>query len=187
MHFGLAGRKNIVARTVGIGIQSFEKLIPQNCFYIDKTDFMREGWENKDDVTLIARPRRFGKTLNMNMLERFLSVEYKDQGNIFEHLSIWKEEKYRKLQGTYPVIAISFAAIKASSFEEARKSLYYLIEKLYNKFDFLLKTDCLNEKEKMFYEYVSVDMDNYAAASSLGTLSEYLCRYYGKPVIILFG
>ena len=173
MHFGLAGRKNIVARTVGIGIQSFEKLIPQNCFYIDKTDFMREGWENKDDVTLIARPRRFGKTLNMNMLERFLSVE-------------WKEEKYRKLQGTYPVIAISFAAIKASSFEEARKSLYYLIEKLYNKFDFLLKTDCLNEKEKMFYEHVSVDMDNYAAASSLGTLSEYLCRYYGKPVIILF-
>ncbi len=174
-----------MARDIGIGIQSFEKLIAQNCFYIDKTDFIREWWENKDDVTLIARPRRFGKTLNMNMLERFLSIEYKDQGKIFEHLSIWKEEKYRKLQGTYPVIGLSFAAIKATSFEEARKSLYYLIEKLYNKFDFLLKTDCLNEKEKMFYEHVSVNMDSYAAVSSLGTLSEYLCRYYGKPVIII--
>ena len=174
-----------MVRTIGIGIQSFEKLMENQYFYIDKTNFIKEWWENGDDVTLIARPRRFGKTLNMNMLERFLSIEYKDQGNIFEHLSIWKEEKYRKLQGTYPVIGLSFATIKATSFEEARKSLYYLIEKLYNKFDFLLKTDCLNEKEKMFYEHVSVNMDSYAAVSSLGTLSEYLCRYYGKPVIII--
>lgn len=88
-----------MARTVGIGIQSFEKLIENQCFYIDKTAFIREWWENKDDVTLIARPRRFGKTLNMDMLERFFSVRYKDQGQVFEGLSIWEEEKYRSLQG----------------------------------------------------------------------------------------
>ena len=121
--------------------------------------------------------------MNINMLERFLSIEYKNQTDIFENLSIWEEEKYRRLQGTYPVIALSFACVKAISFSEAKKSLYYLIEKLYNRFDFLLKTDCLNEKEREFYQQVSANMDNYAAVSSLGTLSEYLCRYYGKPVI----
>ena len=101
-----------MARTVGIGIQSFEKIIQNNCFYIDKTCFIREWWENQDEVTLITRPRRFGKTLNMNMLERFFSVEYRGQGQVFEGLFIWKDENYRDLQGTYPVIALSFADVK---------------------------------------------------------------------------
>ncbi len=174
-----------MARTVGIGIQSFEKIIKENSFYIDKTGFIRQWWESRDDVTLITRPRRFGKTLNMNMLERFLSVEYAGQGEIFDGLSIWKDEKYRNLQGTYPVIFLSFAGIKSSSFDEAKKSLFYLIEKLYNRYDFLLKEDSLNEKEKDFIKNISANMDNYSAISSLGTLSEFLYRYYGKKVIIL--
>ena len=174
-----------MARTVGIGIQSFEKIIKENSFYIDKTGFIRQWWESRDDVTLITRPRRFGKTLNMNMLERFLSVEYAGQGEIFDGLSIWKDEKYRNLQGTYPVIFLSFAGIKSSSFDEAKKSLFYLIEKLYNRYDFLLKEDSLNEKEKDFIKNISANMDNYSAVSSLGTLSEFLYRYYGKKVIIL--
>lgn len=174
-----------MARTVGIGIQSFEKLITENSFYIDKTDFIRQWWENRDDVTLITRPRRFGKTLNMNMLERFLSVEYAGRGEVFEGLSIWKDEKYRKLQGTWPVIFLSFAGIKAASFPEAKKSLLYLIEKLYNRYEFLLKEDSLNKKEKDFISSISVNMDNYSAVSSLVTLSEFLYRYYGNKVIIL--
>ena len=174
-----------MARTIGIGIQSFEKLIENEYFYIDKTDFIKEWWENGDDVTLITRPRRFGKTLNMNMLERFLSIEYEGQGNIFKNLSIWKDTRYRSLQGTYPVIFLSFAAIKSPSFDEARKSLFYLIEKLYNRYEFLLKDDSLNEKEKDFIKNISVNMDNYSAISSLGTLSEFLYRYYGKKAIIL--
>ncbi len=174
-----------MARTVGIGIQSFEKLITENTFYVDKTDFIRQWWENRDDVTLITRPRRFGKTLNMNMLERFLSVEYAGQGEVFEGLSIWNDEKYRNLQGTMPVIFLSFAGIKSSSFSEAKKSMLYLIEKLYNQYDFLLKESSLNEKEKDFIKRISVDMDHYSAISSLCTLSEFLYRYYGKKVIIL--
>ncbi len=174
-----------MARTVGIGIQNFEKLIMENSFYIDKTDFIRQWWENRDDVTLITRPRRFGKTLNMNMLERFLSVEYAGKGKVFEGLSIWKEGKYRDLQGTWPVIFLSFAGIKTSSFSEAKKSLFYLIEKLYNRYEFLLKVDCLNEKESEFIKSISANMDDYSAISSLGTLSEFLYRYYGKKVIIL--
>ena len=174
-----------MARTVGIGIQSFEKLIMENSFYIDKTDFIRLWWENRDDVTLITRPRRFGKTLNMNMLERFLSIEYTGRGEVFKGLSIWKDEKYRNLQGTYPVIFLSFAGIKSSSFDEAKKGLLYLIEKLFKRYVFMLKEECLNEKEKDFIKNISVNMDNYSAISSLGTLSEFLYRYYGKKVIIL--
>ena len=82
-----------MGKTVAIGIQNFEKLIQDGYFYIDKTDFIREWWESGDDVTLIARPRRFGKTLNMSMLETFFSVKYTERGDLFEGLSIWKEEK----------------------------------------------------------------------------------------------
>lgn len=177
--------ENGMKRTVGIGIQNFEKLISENSFYIDKTHFIQEWWENRDEVTLITRPRRFGKTLNMNMLERFLSVAYAGQGEVFEGLSVWREEKYRKLQGTWPVISLSFAGIKASSFPEAKKSLFYLIEKLYNRYEFLLEKSCLNEKEKDFIKGISAHMDNHLAISSLCTLSEFLYRYYGKRVIIL--
>ena len=98
-----------MARTVAIGLQDFEKVRTRNVFYVDKTDFIREWWDNGDDVTLITRPRRFGKTLNMSMVEQFFSVDYADRGELFEGLSIWKNEKYRQLQGTYPVISLSFA------------------------------------------------------------------------------
>ena len=80
-----------MARTVGIGIQSFREIIENDCFYIDKTDFIREWWESRDSVTLITRPRRFGKTLTMSMTEQFFSVEYAGRGDLFEGLSIWKE------------------------------------------------------------------------------------------------
>ena len=109
-----------MARTVAIGIQDYEQLITNDYFYIDKTNFIREWWDGGDSVTLIARPRRFGKTLNISMLEKFFSVEYADRGDLFEGLDIWKEEKYRKLQGTYPVISLSFARIKDNDYQKAR-------------------------------------------------------------------
>ena len=104
-----------MARTVGIGHQNFEHLIANENFYVDKTLFIKEWWENQDAVTLITRPRRFGKTLMMNTVEQFFSVEYAGRGELFEGLEIWKEEKYRKLQGAYPVIFLSFAEIKESN------------------------------------------------------------------------
>ncbi|MEY8337014.1 AAA family ATPase [Lachnospiraceae bacterium 62-35] len=174
-----------MARTVGIGIQSFEKLIKNQYFYVDKTEFIREWWERGDEVTLITRPRRFGKTLNMNMLERFLSIEYAGQGDIFEGLSIWKEEKYRKLQGSYPVIMLSFASMKETSYLNAQKKLCHIITELYNRFDFLLDSGILNENEKEFYRKVSADMEIYTATEALKVISGFLMRYYGKRVIIL--
>ena len=104
-----------MARTVGIGIQDFETIVSNHYFYIDKTRFIRDWWESGDSVTLITRPRRFGKTITMSMVERFFSVNYADGGSIFEGLDIWEDEKYRRLQGTYPVISLSFADIKEKS------------------------------------------------------------------------
>lgn len=174
-----------MARTIGIGIQRFEKLIVNQYFYIDKTDFIREWWENGDDVTLIARPRRFGKTLNMNMLECFFSIDNQSHKQIFEFLSIWKDKKYRQLQGTYPVISLSFADIKETTFSNTKKRICQIIEAVYNQYDFLVQSNCLNEKEKTAFQKVSVDMTDYEASNALKSLSLYLSRYYHKNVIIL--
>ena len=172
-------------RIVGIGHQDFEQMITSDNFYIDKTMFIKEWWENNDTVTLITRPRRFGKTLNLSMTEHFFSVKHSGRDDLFQNLSIWQEEKYRELQGTYPVIFLSFAGVKETSFPDARKSICQIIENLYNKYDFLLESDHLNEREKKAYKNVSADMDHNLAANSLNTLSDYLMRYYGKKVILL--
>ncbi|MCI8876932.1 MAG: AAA family ATPase [Lachnospiraceae bacterium] len=174
-----------MARTVAIGVQDFETIVSNNYFYIDKTDFIREWWENGDSVTLITRPRRFGKTLNMNMVEKFFSLDYGGRSDLFENLNIWKEEKYRKLQGTYPVIFMSFADVKETEFSSARKAICRNIKKLYNRYDFLLKSDCLNEDEKDMYKKISPEMENYIASDSIRALADYLQRYYGKKPIIL--
>ena len=108
-------------QTVGIGHQNFEKVRMKHIFYVDKTKFIREWWESEDEVTLLTRPRRFGKTLNMSMLEKFFSVEYAGRGDLFEGLEIWREEKYRELQGTWPVLFVSFAGVKETSFHGRRR------------------------------------------------------------------
>lgn len=204
-----------MSRTVGIGHQDFEKLIRKNNFYVDKTKFIKEWWENDDDVTLITRPRRFGKTLNLSMVEHFFSVEYTqrsllashpggadgtairmdsdseadlphtDRNSLFHGLAIWEEETYRRLQGTWPVIFLSFAKVKERSFQNARKKICQLITNLYNRYDFLLESGLLNEKEKSIYHEVNADMEDYLASEALSNLSDYLMRYYGKKVIIL--
>ena len=174
-----------MARTIGIGNQDFETVRKEGYFYVDKTHFIKEWWESGDSVTLITRPRRFGKTLNMSMLEQFFSVDYAGRGDLFEGLSIWQEEKYRQLQGTYPVIALSFAKVKETSYRNARKRICQIIKDLYNRFDFLLGSGKLNDSEKVAYHNISADMEDYIAADSLNALSNYLMRYYGKKVIIL--
>ena len=174
-----------MAKTVAIGIQSFSELIEKNCFYIDKTDFIREWWESMDSVTLITRPRRFGKTLNISMLEQFFSVNHADKGSLFEGLSIWKEEKYRKLQGTYPVISLSFANVKERDFASVSYRIRQMIADLYNKNIFLLESDLLTEEDKNYFKSVRTDMPEVTATTAIHKLSDFLYRYYGKKVIIL--
>lgn len=174
-----------MARTVGIGIQDFGKIIENQCFYVDKTAFIKEWWESKDEVTLITRPRRFGKTLTMSMTEQFFSVKYAGRGDLFEGLSIWQEEKYRAMQGTYPVISLSFANIKETNYKDTRDKIVKLLAREYARCAFLLEGDCLNEQEKDMFRGVTADMGDVDATLALHQLSEYLYRYYQKRVIIL--
>ncbi len=174
-----------MARTVGIGKQDFEKIRIKNNFYIDKTHFIKEWWESDDDVTLITRPRRFGKTLNMSMLEKFFSVEYARRADLFEGLSIWNDEEYRKLQGTYPVISLSFANVKEPDYEGTKYSINQILEDLYNKNAFLLDGELLTENEKTYFKSVTSNMKEGTASWAVHKMSDFLSRYYGKKVIVL--
>ena len=172
-------------RTVAIGIQDFAKLREMDYFYMDKTDFIREWWESGDDVTLITRPRRFGKTLNISMLEYFFSNKYVGQGALFEGLSIWEDEKYRGIQGTYPVISLSFANVKENTFQKTITRIYQILTDLYNKHIFLLDSGLLTEEEKRYFLSVNSRMDETTATIAIHHLTDFMYRYYGKKVIIL--
>lgn len=171
---------------VAIGIQSFEEIQNKQVFYVDKTSFIKEWWENNDEVTLITRPRRFGKTLNISMLEQFFSVDYAGRGDLFESTNIWKEERYRQLQGTYPVLSIRFAGIKGINFIDTRRQICQEIVEVYNRNRFLMEQEkVVSDSDRVFFEAVSRDMDNDIAALALKKLSELMTRYYHKKVIIL--
>lgn len=174
-----------MARVVGIGHQDFETVRIKNNFYIDKTEFIKEWWEFDDAVTLITRPRRFGKTLNMSMLEKFFSIEYAQRDELFEGLNIWKYKEYREIQGTYPVIFLSFANVKENTYEQARESICRIIQELYNQNIFLLHTDLLTDNEKEEYKQISTRMNDSMISDSIRKMSDYLSRYYGKKTIIL--
>ncbi len=174
-----------MGRTVAIGIQNFAEVIEKNCFYVDKTNFIREWWESEDSVTLITRPRRFGKTLTMSMVEQFFSVNYAGRGDLFEGLSIWNEEKYRSLQGTYPVISLSFANVKETDFKITSYRIRQLLMKAYEKNAFLRECEKLSDAEKAYFERMASEMREEDAPLALYQLSDFLFRYYGKKVIIL--
>lgn len=174
-----------MARTIAIGIQDFSTLREKNCFYVDKTAFIKEWWESEDGVTLIARPRRFGKTLNMSMLEQFFSVDYANRSDLFEGLAIWEEGKYRELQGTWPVISLSFARVKETNFEAASYRIRKILMKQYEKYSFLKEGDILSKGEKEDFEKMTYGMSEVDAPEALHQLSDYLYRYYRKKPILL--
>ncbi len=174
-----------MARILGIGKQDFEKVRKESAFYVDKTNFIREWWESEDDVTLITRPRRFGKTLNMSMLEKFFSVQYAERKDLFQGLMIWDDEKYRMLQGTYPVISISFANVKEKNYASTVRRINQILTNLYSANRFLMHDGNLDDKERRFFDSVDVDMDETTATMAVHQLSSYLSRYHGKKVIIL--
>ena len=172
-------------KAISIGIQGFSALREQDCFFVDKTNFIKEWWENRDVVTLITRPRRFGKTLNMSMLDCFFSNKYANRADLFEGLSIWQDETYRKLQGTYPVIFLSFAAVKAGNLEDAKTQIKQEIADLYEENRYLLEKNILSDNEQKIYNNTTEEMDDTTAQKALRSMSVWMERYYGKKVIIL--
>ena len=180
-------------QVISIGKQDFTSLRENNCFYIDKSDLIREWWDSQDEITLITRPRRFGKTLNMSMLNYFFSNLYTDKKALFEDLSIWKEEKYRNLQGIYPVIFISFASVKGNTYQDTRDGVIMAINEAYSEHRYLLEWKGLTEGERKCFE----ELDNYAKnpgikepvandtiCNAVKNLSNCLYRYYKKKILI---
>ena len=174
-----------MGKVVSIGNQDFECIREQGNFYVDKTHFIKEWWESQDAVTLLTRPRRFGKTLNMDMLNCFFSNKYAGRGDLFEGLSIWEEEKYRELQGTYPVIFLSFADVKQTNYKDAVQKIKNSIVEIYQQFQELTSWDGFSEEERHQIACVNQKMDDVTAQDALKNLSAFLLRLYNKKVIIL--
>ena len=171
---------------IAIGIQDFATIMENNYFYIDKTSFLKEWWDSGDSVTLITRPRRFGKTLTMSMAEQFFSRKYANRSDLFEKLNIWEEEKYRNLQGTYPVISLSFARIKENSYEKTKQKMCEILRNVYIQFAYIRESDKLTDADRAYYDrMLAEEIKETDATSSLYQLSDFLYRYYGKKVIIL--
>ena len=167
------------------GVQSFERIRNEKLFFVDKTSFIKEWWERKDDITLITRPRRFGKTLNMSMLDCFFSLQYVNRDDLFEGLSIWEEEEYRQLQGTYPVINLSFATVKCTDYESVCKLICQTITNAVRPYADLKNDMQVDEADRRFLKQIDIDMPNHVAIQSLQVLSSVLESYYGKKVIVL--
>ena len=171
-------------REIGTGIQDYEKLRMSRGFYVDKTDFITEWWQGNDDVTLITRPRRFGKTLNMSTLNCFFSSKYADRGDLFEGLKVWEDSEMREQQGKWPVIFLSFAGIKGMTYASTLNQMKKNLVKLFSAYPELYQTDKLDRNEQAALDQIREDMDDVDAALSLNLLSTLLEKIHGKKVLI---
>ena len=138
-------------KTVSLGIEDFGRMRASNYFYIDKTAFIREWWENGALVTLLTRPRRFGKSLMIDTVERFFTVAETNQEALFGDLEVWSSEKMRRVAGKIPVIRLSFSGVKAPTFEEARDLIVLALRELFGKFPFLTTAPERDDEERAYF------------------------------------
>ncbi len=174
-----------------LGYQDYEEVITENILYIDKTNFISEWWEYGDKVTLITRPRRFGKTLNLSTVECFFSNKYAGRGDLFEGKAVWEAKsadgnyKYRHLQGTFPVIFLSFASVKTGDIEGIKAAVKQVISDVYDRHSNMMSDKVFNTKEKEHYDTVRDNMSDSTALMAVNRLSGYMEKLYGKKAIIL--
>ncbi|MBO5537325.1 MAG: AAA family ATPase [Clostridia bacterium] len=171
-------------REIGTGGQDFESMRVNGDFYVDKTDFIREWWKGRDAVTLITRPRRFGKTLNMSMLNCFFSNKYADRGDLFEGLKVWRDPSMRKQQGQWPVIFLSFAGVKGVTIESALAEIKSLMSKTFSSFPELYRSERFTPGEQRALNRIDEEMSDVTAAMSLNLLTILLAKEYEKKVLI---
>ena len=153
---GLTGMGNVIS----IGNQGFDSIRENNYFFIDKSSLIKEWWDSGDVVTLIIRPRRFGKTLNMSMLNCFFSSKYAGRSDLFKGLSIWDDSSYRDIQGTYPVIYLSFADVKQTSYAEAVSKIKSIILEMYSQYERMIDKDALTDSQRQLLSTIKVGMDD---------------------------
>ena len=168
---------------IGIGIEDFKKIIEEDCYYFDKTNYIEELLKDRTEIKLFTRPRRFGKTLNMTTLKYFFDVKNAEENRkLFKDLYIEKSE-YFKEQGQYPVIFITMKDLKKNTWEQMYFAAKSLISNLYNEFEFIREK--LNEKDLIEFEKIWFKKEDGDYDNSLRLLSEYLYNYYQKKVVLL--
>ena len=168
---------------IGVGIEDFKKIIEEDCYYFDKTNYIEELLKDRTEIKLFTRPRRFGKTLNMSTLKYFFDVKNAEENRkLFKNLYIEKSE-YFKEQGEYPVIFITMKDLKKNTWEQMNFAVKSLISNLYNEFEFIREK--LNEKDLIEFEKIWFKKEDGDYDNSLRLLSEYLYNYYQKKVVLL--
>ncbi len=173
-------------KALPIGVDSFEKLITRDYYYIDKTLLIKDLLDNKADVNLFTRPRRFGKTLNMSMLQYYFEKREEDNAYLFENLNIMKAgEEYTSHMGEYPVINLSLKSAKQPNFEFAFKCMKEEITNEFRRHEYILKSDKLNNEKEQYLRIVKGDDEDGLYITSLKFLSQCLEKYHNKKVIIL--
>lgn len=185
----ILSRNPYLSRTMSIGYQDFGMIMENQSFYVDKTHFIVEWFGNGEQVSLITRPRRFGKTLMMSTTDYFFSPDRSGHEDYFQNLAVWKSEKIRPLYGKIPVIFLSFNDVKGGSFPEVMRGVAFQFYQAYNRYSFLANADCLNDiqKERFNVLFKSFQGTNFSPDfTAIAYLSEILDLYYGiKPLILL--
>lgn len=174
-----------MARTISIGAQSFADIREREGFLVDKTSFISEWWLALDDVTLICRPRRFGKTLNLSMVECFFSTRYADRADLFDGLAVWDGPAMRAEQGRWPVVSISFATVKGQSFEDLQARLCGRIAQAYREHADEVDLSRVSEHERQIFLGEVAQVPPREAPDALTRLCEILYRQSGKRAIVL--
>ena len=172
-------------RTVAIGVQSFAELRERGYFLVDKTSFIADWWHSADQVTLICRPRRFGKTLNMDMVECFFSNKYASRADLFSGLDVWGEVDLRREQGAWPVVSLSFSAAKGASAEAVVRRICEQIARAWRQHRDDIDADSLGDQERDLLEGRTPFVDPMVAPNSLARLCELLEQSMGKRCIVL--
>lgn len=178
--------ENMKHKPLPIGVEDFKRLVDNGYYFVDKTLMIKELLENKETVNLFTRPRRFGKTLNMSMLQRFFEATEKSNAYLFDGLKIAAYPEYMAYQGQYPVISISLKSMKQASYTDAFYMYKNLIAKEYEKHKIILESNKILDSEKeVFQNIMEQRADQNVYLNSIRTLSDILAKYYEKNVIIL--
>ena len=176
-----------MARTISIGAQGYEDLRTNGDFYVDKTGFVRDWWRSADQVTLVCRPRRFGKTLNLDTVRCFLSTEYQGRGEeLFGGTEVWQDQGMRELQGTVPVVFLSFADVKESNYSDMVRHVNALVASAFDEHSYVWEWGGLTPRDRARIDRIDDDMDSLTCTRALNVLCDLLHRYHGvKPVVVL--
>lgn len=178
--------ENMKHKPLPIGVEDFKRLVDNGYYFVDKTLMIKELLENKETVNLFTRPRRFGKTLNMSMLQRFFEATEKSNAYLFDGLKIAAYPEYMAYQGQYPVISVSLKSMKQASYTDAFYMYKNLIAKEYEKHKIILESNQILDSEKeVFQNIMEQRADQNVYLNSIRTLSDILAKYYEKNVIIL--